>query len=133
VITSSTEATVFVVGLNGIGEPLDEAHVFRPLLWSERTGQAEGEPVTAEAVAAILALEMARISGQARAEKTVVFLNQTENPERERAALRVAEVLERAAPPGLDRVLAGSLRPAPRITANFPLANTGGMAAGSAQ
>lgn len=115
VIASSTEATVFVAGLSGIGEALDEATVFRPALWSERTGQAVGDPVTAQAVAAILAREMALIHGRAKAGKTAVFLNQAEDAPREDAARRIAEELNRKGPADLDRIVAGSLRPAPRI------------------
>lgn len=123
VIASRTDATIFVVGLNGIGEPLDEAHVFRPALWSERTGQTVGEAVTAEAVAAILAHEMARIRGRAESESTAVFLNQAEGPAREEAARRIAEALGSADPPGLGRIVTGSLRPSPRIVHVVSLAD----------
>lgn len=123
VIAGSTEATVFVAGLAGIGEPLSEAHVFRPALWSALSGTALGDSVTAEAVAAILAYEVARIRGHAKAERIAVFLNQAEGGEREDAARRIAELLRLKSLHGLGRVVAGSLRPAPRIAGLFPMAD----------
>ena len=55
VLPEGLDAVLGVVGLDAVGAPLSEAHVFRPEAFSRICGLGEGEEITAEAVGKLCA------------------------------------------------------------------------------
>ena len=54
VLPEGLDAVLGVVGLDAVGAPLSEAHVFRPEAFSRICGLGEGEEITAEAVGRVV-------------------------------------------------------------------------------
>lgn len=108
---------VLIAGVEAIGAPLDEDHVFRSALASELLGVPLGAQVTAEAAAALLLGPRGLASRAPEASRIRVFVNKVESPEQENAAYGLARAA--FAPACLrrpERVILGSLR---RIEAGF--------------
>lgn len=105
-IPDFVDTVLVVAGLTGLGQPLDESHVHRPLLFSTVSGLAPREPVTpAGVVRALLHPEggLKNIPPQAR---RVCLLNQADTPELQAAAQGMAADLLA----GYDSVIIASLK-----------------------
>ncbi len=120
VVPAASDALVMVAGLNGLGRPLDEDHVFRPGLWSELTGLAPGEMVTPDSLARAVVHPEGLSKCCPPGASLVLFLNRADAPQRARAAERVIELM--ATLPGCSpsRTVAGWLLPEPGIAVAFP-------------
>ena len=113
---SSTDC-VIVGGVEAIGAPLDEVHVFRSVLASEILGVPIGTQLTAQAVAALL-LGPRGLARRAPEQSGIeMFINKVESLEQEQSAYDLARAAF-ALPPGRrpERVVVGSLR---RVDAGF--------------
>lgn len=113
---SSTQC-VIVVGVEAIGAPLDEDHVFRSALASEILGIPIGTRLTAQAAADLVLGERGLASRAAEDCSISMFVNKVESPEQQESAYELARAAF-ALPPGRrpGRVVVGSLR---RIEAGF--------------
>ncbi len=120
VIPSATQALIIVAGMNGLGRPLDEEHVFRAHLWSGLSGLALGATVNAES----LACSVIHPDGFARVcranARTILFLNQADTAARRAEARRVAKFLAAAATNTIERAVIACLLPRPDIAEVVP-------------
>lgn len=93
VIASSTTDVVACVGLAVIGQPLGETWVHRPELVAAITGQALGDPVTIDTIAAVLLHEVGGRKGAPNGARLHALLNNPGDDERAVPAMVLAEVL----------------------------------------
>lgn len=90
VVPEETTLSVVIVGLDVLGQPLDEEHVHRVEILSELSGAPLGSPVTEEVVAAAVAAGyLPRLPKRAR---RVAFLNKATD-DRLKAAESLGELL----------------------------------------
>ncbi len=122
VIPSATDALVVVAGLNGLGLPLDEEHVFRAKIWAQLSGIEIGSPVTPDSLARVILHPEGLARGCPAHARRLVFLNRADSPERRAAAKQVAEFLAVASARRPTLAVSGYLLPAPAIGDIFPLA-----------
>lgn len=102
VVPASATILAPMVGLDVLGQPLDEAHVHRPGLVAALTGAALGDPVTPEMIAAVLAHPDGGAKGLLPRARLVPILNKVTD-ERLPAARQIARLL--LAHPQVDSVL----------------------------
>jgi probable selenium-dependent hydroxylase accessory protein YqeC len=105
VVPQSTMLLVVVVGLEVLGQPLDEAHVHRLDLVAAAAGQPPGTSVTPETIARTLAHPGGYPVRVPPAARSAVFLNRVEDATREAAAF----IAEHVVPP-YDSAVAGRAR-----------------------
>ena len=115
VIPSTTEAVIVVAGLNGLGLPLAEEHVFRAEIWARLSGIELGSPVTPESLAKVVVHEQGLARGCPSRARRVLFLNRADTPERRAAARQVVEYLAAAPARNLDCAASGYLLPEPSL------------------
>ncbi|MDZ7599586.1 MAG: selenium cofactor biosynthesis protein YqeC [Desulfobacterales bacterium] len=108
VIPACTDWVIAVAGLAAVGRPLDARWVFRPERFSALAGISAGDPVTPEAVAAVLMHPEGIMKGCPPAAGRCVFLNQRDLPGAAEAARAVCAALARVIHAPVDRVLIGS-------------------------
>lgn len=92
VIPASATLVLAVVGLDVIGQPLDEVWVHRPERVAALSGLAPGEPITPEAVARVLLHAEGGRKGVPAGARWLPVLNKAE-PERRAAGELIAELL----------------------------------------
>jgi probable selenium-dependent hydroxylase accessory protein YqeC len=107
---SSSTHSVLVTGVDALGAPLDEAHVFRSALAAEITGLSPGAPVGEETAARLLLGPRGLAAGAPPRSRLLVFVNKVESPAQEASALALSQALLRAGGSRLARVVVGSLR-----------------------
>jgi probable selenium-dependent hydroxylase accessory protein YqeC len=98
VISPHADLVIAVVGVDCLGQPLDDAHVHRPALLCARLGRSPGAPVTPDDVAGIVLHPDGYLARVGKGARVVVFLNKAGTP----------GALERAR--GLARTLAAADR-----------------------
>ena len=106
VIPDPIDAVVVVAGLLGCGLPLDDEHVHRPARFSAISGCPLGEPVTPEALAAVLAHPDGGLKNIPTGAKRAALLTQADTPELRVLAASLAGRLRRT----YDAVIVASLR-----------------------
>jgi molybdenum cofactor cytidylyltransferase len=111
VIPAWVDVVVVVAGLAGLGQPLNPPWVHRPELFSALSGLATGEPLTVDALAAVLAHPSGGLKAIPVGARRVALLNQADDPPRQAAAQRLAGQLLGA----YHSVLAAALAPPPPI------------------
>jgi len=107
VIPSSSGWIVGIIGLKGIGKPLEERWVFRHKLFAEITGLKPKELVTEESVAAALIDKNGIMKGCPSHTKKIVFLNMADNQKLVESGRRIADILCKTGVAGLKRVVIG--------------------------
>jgi molybdenum cofactor cytidylyltransferase len=105
-IPDDVDAVVVVAGMLGCGLPLDDEHVFRARLFAAISGCRLGEPVSPEAIAAVLVHADGGLKRIPRGARRAVLLNQADTPELQQSAEEVA----RRVRPAYDAVAVASLR-----------------------
>ena len=115
VIPQSSGWVVAMVGLDGVGTPLDDEHVFRSADYSRLTGIPEGSPVTAESVVCALLAPNGIFKGSPLNSRRVVFLNKADDPGRLAVGEAIVSSLLAQGSGKIHLVLTGSLLPEPRI------------------
>lgn len=117
VIPSATDCLVMVVGLNGLGKPLNSDNVFRPHVWRELTGDLPEEPISPESLVKVVMHTRGLSKGTPLCACKVLYLNQVDTPERLEMARRVIEQIAEVGEGSIKKVVCGVLKPAPRIIA----------------
>lgn len=84
VIPSCTTHVVAVIGLEGLGKPNADPHVFRPDYFARLSGIKEGDSVTPEALASVVLHPEGLLRGTPRHARVTVILNQADTEERKR-------------------------------------------------
>ena len=115
VVPAATDALIAVVGLNGLGRPLNEDNLFRPEIWRLLTDDTAGEPITAGAVAQAFRHPDGLAKGCPPQAAKNLFLNRADNPDRIAAAQQILGHLASASDGRPDRAVYGHLLPVPEI------------------
>jgi probable selenium-dependent hydroxylase accessory protein YqeC len=115
VIPSAAAVVIAVVGLSAIGQPLDEAWVFRPERFAALTGIAPGAPVGAAAIAAVACHPEGLLKAAPAAAKLMVYFNQADAPADLEAARRITARMRRGCALKIHRAVAGRLKPEPAV------------------
>jgi probable selenium-dependent hydroxylase accessory protein YqeC len=107
-IPAGVDTVIVLAGLLGLGLPLDDEHVHRPVAFATLSGTALGEPVTLEALAAVLAHQAGGLKHIPPGARRVALLNQGDTPELRDLGARLA----RAIRPAFDAAVVMSFRDA---------------------
>lgn len=75
VYPAAVDLIVGVVGLDSLGQPVDENHVHRPELFRAVTGAADGEPITAQHIIRLISHPDGLFRHASEGVPKVVFLN----------------------------------------------------------
>ncbi len=105
-IPNFAEIVVHVIGMSGLGKPLEDQHVHRAGIFSELTGLALGETVTAKALVKLLLHPQGGLKDMPTNARHIALLNQADTPEQQSLAGSMARQLLNA----YDSVIIGSLQ-----------------------
>ena len=108
VIPECSTCVIAVVGLDVIGQPLDDRWVFRAELYSSLTGIPPGSPVTELSVTRAILDDSGLMKGCPPDAERIVFLNKAEGEGRLSSGKIVAALLKEQGRGRLDKVLIGS-------------------------
>jgi len=106
-LAPETSVLVAVAGLEVIGAPFSEETVFRSELAGLIMGLAEGETITARALARLLAHPAGAFKDAPPLARRFIFLNKADTPERRAAGCEVAELLRQPPHPVAEALLVG--------------------------
>ncbi len=87
------EQVVEVVGLSGMGKPVDAENIHRPELFSKLSGSTGGESVTAEALTRVLLSDEGGQKNIPPSARKSILLNQADTPELQSAARGMTQSL----------------------------------------
>lgn len=105
-IPNFSELVVHVVGMSALGKPLEDQYVHRAQIFSERTGLALGEAITAEALLSLLLHPQGGLKDVPTNAKHIALLNQADTPELQSLSGSMARQLLHK----YDSVVVGSLQ-----------------------
>ncbi len=108
VIPAQTRLLMAVIGLAGIGKPLDESNVFRTNIFASLTNLSLQETITASSVAAVILHDEGIMKGAPAGADKLVFLNKAEREECHAAGEEVASLLLERGADKLSGVVIGS-------------------------
>lgn len=108
VIPECSTCVIAVVGLDVIGQALDDLWVFRAELYSNVTGIPLGSPVTEGSVTRVILDDNGLMKGCPPEARRIVFLNKAEEEGRLSSGKIVAGLLKEQGRGKLDKVLIGS-------------------------
>ncbi len=77
-IPEFADLVVQVVGLSGLGKPLTEEHVHRPVKFAELSGLKIGETISPEALASVLTHPLGGLKNMPPTARRVILLNQAD-------------------------------------------------------
>ena len=123
VIPECSTHVVVVIGLDALGQPLEEKRVFRSEIYSQLTGVPMGSPVTERSVAEIISNDKGLMKGSPSAAMRCVFLNKADNKNTCSIGRRVASILRKENKGNLERILIGSVRKEPPVVEIFEYTN----------
>jgi probable selenium-dependent hydroxylase accessory protein YqeC len=115
VIASITTMVVAILGLDGVGAPLNEEHVFQPERFSKITGLPSGSPITPEAMANAMTHPEGLLKGTPPTARAVAFLNKADVFQGMEKGRRVAEKILEKKHPLIERVILGQLQSNPPV------------------
>lgn len=108
VVPQATTLLVPILGLSGLGQPLDEATVFRSERFAELSGLAIGDQVSIPAVAKVLMHPEGLVRDKPAAARMICFLNQADALS-DQTAQAAALTLLSLVSPLVDKIIWGSL------------------------
>lgn len=97
VLPESCDTLVYVLSASALGAPLDADTVHRPERFGALTGAAEGQPITAEAVASLVAI-VAQAARREGVRRCIPIINQVDDSAAEARARVCAEAILDADP-----------------------------------
>jgi len=92
-IPDFVDTVIYVVGLTGLGQPLDADHVHRPERFASLSGLAIGDVVTLEAIAKVLRDPIGGLKNVPPKARRIALLNQADTPELQAQAQVIAQQL----------------------------------------
>lgn len=119
VIPECSTHIVIVIGLDAIGQPLEEKWVFRSEIYSRVTGVPLGLPVTERSVADIISNNKGLMKGSPSAAIRCVFLNKAEDVHTSAMGKRIATILHEDSRAKLERILIGSAKREPPFVESY--------------
>ncbi len=115
VVPVSSDTVITVVGLNGIGQPLNSDNFFRPEIWQNLTDDTIDQPITAKAIAQAYQHPDGLSKGSPASATKILFLNQADTPDRLAAARDILQHLAGSTEGQPDRAVYGKLLPTAEI------------------
>lgn len=110
VIPSSTTLVVPVVGIDVVGQPLEDLHVHRPERVTALTGAEPGQPITPELIATVLSHPEGGLKDLPRHARVAALINKLETDEQAQTAHRLADLLLET--PRIEAVAIGAVQQA---------------------
>jgi probable selenium-dependent hydroxylase accessory protein YqeC len=110
VIPECSTHVVAVVGLDAIGQPLEEKWVFRSKLYSQMTGVPMNSPITERSVADIILNREGLMKGSPSMATQCIFLNKAEEDHTQAVGERIADILHKKGRAELERIIVGSAK-----------------------
>ena len=111
VVPSASRWVVAVIGLDAVGNPLNEDWAHRPELVARLTGLNVGDDITSESVADVLLHPSGMFRNSPAEARKLVFLNKGEELGRQKAGLEIRAALKNKGKGLIDKIVVGSLRP----------------------
>ena len=115
VIALNTTIVVAILGLDGVGAPLSEEHVFQPERFSKITGLPLGAPISPEAMASAMTHPEGLLKGTPPTARAVAFLNKADIVQGMEKGRRIAEKILEKKHPLIERVILGQLQLNPPV------------------
>ncbi len=109
VVPDNTTKTIGVIGLDAVGQPIDEAHVHRANIFSRVVGRSLGELLDAQAVVELIASPQGLFKGVPETSPRYVLLNKADTGERRDCAEAITEGLLQKRGAKLERCVTGVL------------------------
>ncbi len=109
VVPDTTTRAIGVIGLDAVGQPIDEEHVHRAELFSGVVGRSLGEPLDTEAVVKLILSPKGLFKGVPDTSPRYVLLNKADTSERRDCAAAIVAGLHQKAGARLERCVTGSL------------------------
>jgi probable selenium-dependent hydroxylase accessory protein YqeC len=109
VVPTCSSLVVGVVGLDGVGQPLDERHVFRHDLFSRISGLPVGSPVTEESIACVIEHPEGLFKGCPAEAGRLVLLNKAEDSRTREAGQRIVSLLSGSGKGRIEKVVIGAI------------------------
>jgi molybdenum cofactor cytidylyltransferase len=94
VVPSSTTLLIAVVGVDALGKPLEAEYIHRPQRVAELSGARLGEPLQADAIAAVLVHPAGPLRDAPEGARVLVLLNKADTDERRAAARTIAASIQ---------------------------------------
>jgi molybdenum cofactor cytidylyltransferase len=92
-IPEFVDTVIYVVGLSGVGQPLDDEHVHRPERFAQLAGLSIGQAITPEAIARVLNDPIGGLKNVPPTARRIALLNQADTPELQAQAQVIARQL----------------------------------------
>ena len=121
VIPACTQRLVGMVGLNAVGQPLNDRLVFRPELFGRLTGISKGSTITEAAIADMFTFENGLFRGFGHQVTRIAFLNQADVKGNVAAGRCVARILTQRKNVDLKRVVIGQVVCDPPVLETYDL------------
>lgn len=109
VVPRCSSSVVGVVGLDVVGEALDERQVFRPELFSRISGLPLGSAVTEEWIARVIEHKEGLFKGCPPQSRRFVLLNKAEDNRTRQAAEQIGSMLCKGAAAGIEKIVIGAI------------------------
>jgi probable selenium-dependent hydroxylase accessory protein YqeC len=119
VIPQNSGWVVGVVGLDSVGQTLDDNTVFRSSLFSNVSGLPIGSPITPESIATVATDENGIMRGCPPKALKHLFLNKANSPQRIAFARKIASLTDKQLTTKLHRILIGNAQSASPVTEHF--------------
>jgi len=119
VIPSNTTLVIALVGLDGIGQPLNDENAFQPGLISRMTGVRMGERMTAPLLAILMTHQEGIFKGAPAGSRVVSFINKIDLPGGLENGRELAREILNRKHPQIERVVLGQLKHDPPVAEVF--------------
>jgi len=110
VVPASATLVIAMIGLEALGQPLEERFVFRPELFEKLTGLYRGERLNPDGLAALFKSPDGLFKGSPLPARRIAFLNKLDINENHQEAVVLAERILRSQDAPIERVVVGSIK-----------------------
>jgi len=119
VIPSTTTLVIALLGLDGIGQQLNDENAFQPELISKVTGVRVGEKMTGPMLAILMTHREGIFKGAPAGSRVVSFINKIDLPGGLRKGRALAREILNRKHPRIERIVLGQLRHDPPVAEVF--------------
>jgi probable selenium-dependent hydroxylase accessory protein YqeC len=109
IVPDNTTRTIGVIGLDAVGQPIDEDHVHRAEIFAAVVGRRLGELLDTQAVAELIVSPQGLFKGAPETSPRYVLLNKADTSDRRDCADEITAGLQRKAGVRLERCVTASL------------------------
>ncbi len=115
VIPACSHIVIGMVGLKGVGKPLNKKWTFRPEVFAQITKLDLGRPIDGNAVAASILHQQGIMKGGPSKTKRIAFLNQADISNGLKIGQRIRDILIEQQSGRLNRIIIGNVRYDPPV------------------